>query len=49
MQQWNKGPILKGAITSEEGGDIRQDLEKDRRAGDQGASSRVVDWAAESA
>jgi hypothetical protein len=31
--QWNKGPRLKEAATSEEGEDIRQDLEEDRRTG----------------
>jgi hypothetical protein len=40
-QQWNKGPRLDGAATSEEGEDIRQDLQEDRRAGGREASSRV--------
>jgi hypothetical protein len=32
-QHWNKGQRLKGATTSEEGEDIRQDLQEDSRAG----------------
>jgi hypothetical protein len=44
MQQWNKGPRRKTAATSEEGEDIRQDLQEDRRAGDRKANSRVFDW-----
>jgi hypothetical protein len=34
MQQRNKGPRCKTAATSEEGEDIQQDLQEDRRAGD---------------
>jgi hypothetical protein len=45
MQQWNKGPRLKGAATSEEGGHIRQDLQEDRRDGDRKANIRIFDWA----
>jgi hypothetical protein len=45
MQQWNKVPRLKEAATSEEGGDIRQDLQEDRRAGGRRANIRVFDWA----
>jgi hypothetical protein len=35
MQQVNKGPRRKTTATSEEGGDIRQDHQEDRTAGDQ--------------
>jgi predicted metalloprotease len=42
MQQWNKEPRRKKA-TSEEGEDIRQDLQEDCRAGVQKANSRVFD------
>jgi hypothetical protein len=41
MKQWNKVPRLKGATTSEEGEDIRQDLSENHRAGDREANSRV--------
>jgi hypothetical protein len=30
--QWNKGPKLKTATMSEEGEDIQQDLQEDRRS-----------------
>jgi hypothetical protein len=38
-QQWNNEPRLKGATMSEEGEDIWQDLQEDRRAGDCKANS----------
>jgi hypothetical protein len=34
MQQWNEGPMHKMAAMSEEGNDIQQNLQEDRRAGD---------------
>jgi hypothetical protein len=40
--QWNKGPINKPATTSEEGEDIRQDPQENRRAGGDEANSRNV-------
>jgi hypothetical protein len=42
MQQWNKEPKQKTA-TSEEGEDIRQDLQEDCRAGDQKVNSWIFD------
>jgi hypothetical protein len=39
-----KEPRRKTAATSAEGGDIRQDLQEDRRVGDQKENSRVFDW-----
>jgi hypothetical protein len=38
--QWNKGPRLKEATMCEEGEDIWQDLEEDRRARSQEANSQ---------
>jgi hypothetical protein len=46
MQQWNKGPRRKTAATSEEGGNIQQDLQKDCRAENRKTNSRVFNWAA---
>jgi hypothetical protein len=43
-KQWNKRLRRKLAATSEEGEDIRQDLQEDSRAGDRKANSRVFDW-----
>jgi hypothetical protein len=37
--------MRKTAATSEVGGDIRQDLQEDRRPGDRKASSGIFDWA----
>jgi hypothetical protein len=47
MQQWNKGLRLKGAVMSEEGQDIRQDLQEDCRAGGHETSIRIFRRAAE--
>jgi uncharacterized membrane protein len=35
----------KAAAASENGEEVRQDLQEDCRAGDKGADSRVSDWA----
>jgi hypothetical protein len=48
IQQWNKGPRHKMAPISEEGEDIRQDLQDDCRPGDQKANSLVFNCAMES-
>jgi hypothetical protein len=48
MQQRHQEPRRKAAAASEEGEDIRQDLQEDRRAGDRKANTRVFDWAPES-
>jgi hypothetical protein len=47
MQQWNKGMRLKEGAMSEEGEDIWQDSQEDRRTGDWKANSRVFSWAME--
>jgi hypothetical protein len=39
-QQWNKGPRLKAATTSEEEEDIRQNLQEDRKVLGREANSR---------
>jgi hypothetical protein len=44
-QEWNKGPRRKKADTSEEGEDIRQDFQEDRRDENRKAYSRIFDWA----
>jgi hypothetical protein len=44
MQQWNEGLRLKGAAAPEEGGWHWQDLQEDRKGGDQKANSQVFDW-----
>jgi hypothetical protein len=42
MQKWNKGARLKGAATSREQEDIRQDLQEGSRARDRETKGRAL-------